>query len=174
MVRIVSNLSNSQAGVPTLVSCPRLLAQYIRNNPSYLQAVTPSETRGTPCCDRTHRVVSLIIPNTRSSSFAPCFRLACWPLIIVIIISIIIKFANLCNHVVKGKGDPVTWNWRHRGAGYGWVVNAKRHSLYPREGDQHQLNGCGKSRPHGDRTPNRPTRILSLYRLNYAIPQPWM
>jgi hypothetical protein len=53
----------------------------------------------------------------------------------MVIISIIIKFVNLCNRVGKGKGDPVTWNWRHRGVVWVWVVNSTPQSLYPQEGD---------------------------------------
>jgi hypothetical protein len=39
---VVSTSLNPQAGGPPLVGCPRLLFQYIRSHPPYLEAVTPS------------------------------------------------------------------------------------------------------------------------------------
>jgi hypothetical protein len=47
--------------------------------------------------------------------------------------------------------------------------------LYPRErpgwvGPRAGLDGCGKSRPPGVRSPDRPARSDSLYRLSYAGP----
>jgi len=36
--RIVSTTPNSQVGGPHFVGCPRLLIQYIRSYPSYLEA----------------------------------------------------------------------------------------------------------------------------------------
>jgi hypothetical protein len=61
----------------------------------------------------------------------------------------------------------------------GWVVNAKPRSLYPRErpgthcrggwvGPKAGLDRCGKSRL---RSPDRPARSESLYRLSYPGPQ---
>jgi hypothetical protein len=43
---VVSTLPKSQAEGPPLVGCPRLLIQYIRSYPPYLQAVPPSATWG--------------------------------------------------------------------------------------------------------------------------------
>jgi len=60
----------------------------------------------------------------------------------------------------------------------GWVVNATLRPLYPRErpcshciggwvGPRAGLDGCGKSRPPaGIRSPDRPARSESLYRLS--------
>ena len=36
----------------------------------------------------------------------------------------------------------------------------------PRDG----LDGCGKSHPTGIRSPDRPSRSYSLYRLSYTVP----
>jgi hypothetical protein len=44
--RVVSPTPNHQAGGPTRVGCPRLLIQYIRSYPPYLEAPPPSATRG--------------------------------------------------------------------------------------------------------------------------------
>ena len=43
---VVSTSPNPQAGGPPLVGCPRLLIQYIRGYPPYLEAVPPSATWG--------------------------------------------------------------------------------------------------------------------------------
>ena len=60
----------------------------------------------------------------------------------------------------------------------GWVVNTTPRPLYPREGPgthctggwvgpRAGLDGCGKSRPPTEiRSPDRPTRSESLYRLS--------
>ena len=64
----------------------------------------------------------------------------------------------------------------------GWVVNATPRLLYPRErsgthceggwvGPRAGLDGCGKSRPTGIRSPDRPARSQSLYRLRYPGPK---
>jgi hypothetical protein len=63
----------------------------------------------------------------------------------------------------------------------GWTVNATPRPLYPRDrpavhciggrvGPRAGLNGCGKSRPIGIRSPDRPARSESLYRLSYPGP----
>jgi hypothetical protein len=63
----------------------------------------------------------------------------------------------------------------------GWVVNAPPRPLYPRENPgthciggwvdpRAGLNGCGKSRPTGIRSPDRPVLSESLYRLRYTGP----
>jgi len=60
----------------------------------------------------------------------------------------------------------------------GWVVNDTPRPLYPRErpgthciggwvGHRAGLNGCGRSLPTGIRSPDRPARSESLYRLSY-------
>jgi hypothetical protein len=65
----------------------------------------------------------------------------------------------------------------------GWVVNATSRPPYPRErpgthcvrgwvGPRAGLDGCGKSRPTGIRSPDRPARSESLYRLRYPGPYP--
>jgi len=43
---VVSASPNLQAGAPPLVGCPRLVIQYIRSYPPYLDAVPPSATWG--------------------------------------------------------------------------------------------------------------------------------
>ena len=63
----------------------------------------------------------------------------------------------------------------------GWMVNDTHWPLYPRErdgthckggwvGSRAGLDGCGKSRPTGIRSPDRPARSQSLYRLRYPGP----
>jgi hypothetical protein len=63
----------------------------------------------------------------------------------------------------------------------GWVVNATPRPLYPREkpstycivgwvGPSAGLVGCEKCRPTGIRSPDRPARSESLYRLSYPGP----
>ena len=60
----------------------------------------------------------------------------------------------------------------------GWVVSTTPPPLYPRErpgthctrgwvGPRAGLDGRGKSRPNGIRSPDRPARSESLYRLSY-------
>ena len=68
----------------------------------------------------------------------------------------------------------------------GWVVNATLRPLYLRErpvtscigcwvGPRAGLEGCGKSRPSpGIRSPCRPTRSESLYRLHYPGSLPYI
>ena len=62
-----------------------------------------------------------------------------------------------------------------------WVVNATLQPLYPRErpgahcirgwvGFRAGLDGCGKYRPNGILSPDRPARSESLYRLSYRGP----
>ena len=59
-----------------------------------------------------------------------------------------------------------------------WVVNATPRPLYPQKrpgthciggwvGPRTGLNGCGKSRPSGFRSPDRPAPSELLYRLSY-------
>ena len=43
---VVRTSSNHQAGVPPIVGCPRLLIEYIRSYPPYLEAVPPHATWG--------------------------------------------------------------------------------------------------------------------------------
>jgi hypothetical protein len=63
----------------------------------------------------------------------------------------------------------------------GLVVNATTRLLYPRErpsthciggwvGPTAGLDGCGKTRPTGIRSPDGPARSESLYRLSYPGP----
>jgi hypothetical protein len=63
----------------------------------------------------------------------------------------------------------------------GWVVNATFRPLYPGErpgthciggwvGPWAGLDGCGNSLPTGIRSPGRPIRSESLYRLSYHGP----
>ena len=66
---------------------------------------------------------------------------------------------------------------------WGWVVSATPRPLYPRErpgthrtggwvSPRAGLDGCGKSRPPtGIRSPDRPARSESLYRLSYRGPR---
>ena len=65
---------------------------------------------------------------------------------------------------------------------WGWVVNATPRPLYPRErpgtyctggwvGPRAGLDGCGKTAPTGIRSPDRPARNESLYRLSYRCSQ---
>ena len=60
----------------------------------------------------------------------------------------------------------------------GWEVNSTPWPLYPQErpgthciggwvGPRAGLDGCGKSRPTGIRSPDRTARSASLYRLSY-------
>ena len=67
-------------------------------------------------------------------------------------------------------------------ARWGWVINATLRSLYPRErpsthciggwvGPRARLDGWGKSRPNGTRSPDRPARSEPLYRLSYRGPK---
>ena len=62
------------------------------------------------------------------------------------------------------------------------MVNATPRPLYPRErpgthciggwvGPRAGLDGCGKSPPTGIRSPDRPARSESLYRLRYPSPE---
>ena len=62
----------------------------------------------------------------------------------------------------------------------GWVVNVKHRPFYPRErpgthcirdwvGPRAGLDRCGKSRPTGIRSPDRPACSESLYRLRYPV-----
>ena len=67
-------------------------------------------------------------------------------------------------------------------------VSGQQHApaaLFPRErhctdftggwvGPRAGLDGCGKSRPRGFRSPYRQARSESLYRLSYRAPQPWI
>ena len=64
------------------------------------------------------------------------------------------------------------------------LVNATPRPLYPRErsgthciggwvGPRAGLDGCGKSRPTGIRSPDRPARIESLYGLRYPKCRGW-
>jgi len=64
------------------------------------------------------------------------------------------------------------------GARWGWMVNATSQPLYPRErpgtsytggcvGPSSGLHGSGKSRLYWIRSPDRPARSQSLYRLSY-------
>ena len=41
---VVRTSPNPHAGGPPIVGCPRLLIQYIRNYPPYLEAIPPSAT----------------------------------------------------------------------------------------------------------------------------------
>jgi len=65
----------------------------------------------------------------------------------------------------------------------GWVVKATLQSIYPRErpgthligswvGLRADLSGCGKSRPAGIRSPDRPARSESLHSLCYPGSHP--
>jgi hypothetical protein len=143
----------------------------------------------------TYHVISFFVPN--NLSFAPCFGLVWAPVIVVIIISIIIKFANLRNHVYKGEGHPMTWHWWHRGGSRGTAVPMLNLGAFgggwstPRPGRfthgkeirypiKHEAGwvsgpawaGAENFDPTGVQTPNRPACSKSLYRLRYAIPQP--
>jgi hypothetical protein len=145
---VVSTSPNPQAGGPLFICCPRLRIQYIRSYRPIWRPFLHRQPEDAPCCgDRDPLTMSLISLFQITTSFAPCFSLVWVPVIIVIVISVI-RFANLCNHVCKGEGHPVTWHWRHRGgsrgtalpmlnlaARWGWVVNATPRLLYPREGD---------------------------------------
>ena len=62
-----------------------------------------------------------------------------------------------------------------------WVVKATPQPFYPRErpgthcigdlvGPRTSLDGCGKSRPTGIRSPDSPARSDLLYRLSYPGP----
>jgi hypothetical protein len=66
----------------------------------------------------------------------------------------------------------------HLGTRWRWLVNATPRALYPREticthstgdwvGPRAGLDVCGKSRPIRIRSPDRPSRSQSLYRLSY-------
>ena len=64
----------------------------------------------------------------------------------------------------------------------GWVVSTTPRPLYPQErpgthcigdgvGSRAGLDGCGKSLPTEIRSPDRPARSESLYRLGYRGPE---
>jgi hypothetical protein len=59
-------MPNSQAGGPPLVDCPRLLIQYIRSYPPYLEAVSSIRNLRTRCTLVTRVPVNRenVIPHT--------------------------------------------------------------------------------------------------------------
>jgi hypothetical protein len=84
------------------------------------------------------------------------------------------------HEVPEGEAEVQLYSFFHLGAV--WRVGGQRHApsaLPPGKrhgthcvgdwvGARHGLDGCGKSRPHtGIRSPDRPARSGSLYRLSY-------
>ena len=90
-------------------------------------------------------------------------------------------------HPAKGHEGPewskdIALRFFNLGARWGWVFNATPRPLYLRRrpgihciggwvGPRTGLDGCGNSRPlHGNRSPDRPVRSESMYRLSYPGP----